>query len=127
MTITDLEGEYLFLLEKLLAHNIDILAHPLRVFRRAHLQAPETLFAPVAELLAKYATAAEINFHSNEPALPFIEACMRRGVRFSLGSDAHNLYEIGEFAPHLQLLRDAGFDGDLDDILVPRDVGGFYV
>ena len=46
-------GAYLALLEKLLAYDIDILAHPLRVFRRAHLETPASLFDPVAELLAK--------------------------------------------------------------------------
>ena len=123
--ITDIMSEFMFLLEKLLIHNVDILAHPFRVFKRARLDTPDNLFAPVADLLVKYGTAAEINFHSNVPPLPFIEACLQREVKFSLGSDAHNLYEVGEFAPHLKLLRDAGFEGNLDDILLPRDVGGF--
>ena len=40
------------------------------------------------------------------------------GVELSFGSDAHNLYEVGEFAPHLALLESCGFDGDLGEILV---------
>ena len=42
---------------------------------------------------------------------------------FTFGSDAHNLYEIGEFAPHLELLRSVGSDGDLKDIML-EDVPG---
>ena len=41
-------------------------------------------------------------------------------MRISLGSDAHALYEVGEFHPHLKLLADIGFEGDLTDILLPR-------
>jgi hypothetical protein len=41
-------------------------------------------------------------------------------LAISFGSDAHALYEIGEFHPHLELLADIGFDGDLTDILLPR-------
>ena len=45
----------------------------------------------------------------------------RRAAR--LGGDAHSPYEIGEFAPHLELLRSIGFDGDLKDIML-EDVPG---
>jgi putative hydrolase len=102
----------------LLGHNVDAVAHPFRVFRRAKLLTPEYLYQPVADLLAQYEVAAEINYHINEPPLHFIKLCLDRGVKFSLGSDAHNLYEVGEFSPHLQLLKDAGFDGDLRDIVL---------
>jgi hypothetical protein len=39
-------------------------------------------------------------------------------VKLSFGSDAHALYEVGEFAPHLKFLKEIGYDGDLKDILV---------
>lgn len=121
----EINAEFMGLMEKLLMHNIDVVTHPFRVFKRAGLPKPEELFVPVADMLAQAKTAAEINFHGNVPPLPFIQACLQRGVKFSLGSDSHNLYEVGEFAPHLQLLREAGFDGELGDILLPHDVGGF--
>lgn len=117
--------EFIYLLEQLLQQNMAAITHPFRVFRRAGLPAPESLFVPVAEMLAKSKTAAEINMHGNNPPLRFIKACLNDGVKFTLGSDAHNLYEVGEFAPHLSLLQDAGYDGDLNDILIGRDVGGF--
>ena len=44
-------------------------------------------------------------------------------MRLTFGGDAHNLYEIGEFAPHLELLRSVGFGADLKDIML-EDVPG---
>ena len=115
---SQLADEFMALLEKLLRHDVGAIAHPFRVFRRAGLTAPEFLYEPVADLLAKYETAAEINYHINEPPLLFIIACLERDVKFTLGSDAHNLYEVGDFTPNLQLLKTAGYDGDLGDILL---------
>jgi histidinol phosphatase-like PHP family hydrolase len=112
-------AEFMVLLEQLLSHDVDVLAHPFRLFRLAKYQAPEELFRPVAELLRQHGTAAEINYHINKPPVEFIRMCLDLGVKFSLGGDAHNLYEVGEFADHLELLADAGFDGDLSDILLP--------
>ncbi len=112
------QQEFLSLLEKLLANEIDVLAHPFRVFRRSGLTPPEQLFQPTAELLKKHQVAAEINFHTNEPPIAFIKICLDIGVKISFGSDAHHLAEIGDFACHLALLKSAGFDGDLSEILI---------
>lgn len=112
--------EFLFLLERLLSNRIDVLAHPFRVFRRSGWAPPAELFKPTAQLLRKYNTAAEINVHINEPPIEFIRTCLDLGVKFSFGSDAHHLSEIGDFTYHLALLKDAGFNGDLTDILNPR-------
>ena len=79
---------------------------------------PASLFEPTVELLRENKVAAEINFHTNEPPPKFARLCLDRGVELSFGSDAHNLYEVGEFAPHLALLESCGFDGDLGEILV---------
>lgn len=112
------QDEFLGLLEKLLAGRIDVLAHPFRVFSRSGWTPPEELFGPTAQLLKKHGTAAEINFHTNEPPVGYLRACLDRGVRFSFGSDAHHLSEIGDFADHVARLAEAGFDGDLQDVLV---------
>ena len=112
--------EFLRIVDRLCRHGIDVLAHPFRVFRRAGIAVPTSLFAPTVALLREHGVAAEINFHTNEPPPSFFADCIRAGVRISFGSDAHALYEIGEFHPHLALLADIGFDGDLTDILLPR-------
>ena len=113
--------EFLFFIEQLLQSGVDVLAHPFRIFRRSGLPIPESLFLPTIKMLRQSGVAAEINFHTNEPPPEFFRLCIDAGVRLSLGSDAHNLYEVGEFAPHLELLRSLGVDGNLEEVL--RDSG----
>lgn len=112
---------FLYLVDAMGRKGIRILAHPMRIFRRLGWDAPDALFEPTAMLLKEHGVAAEINFHTNEPPVKFIRCCLRHGVKFSFGSDAHNLSEIGDFAYHVALLREAGVDGNLADVLVTRD------
>ena len=81
------------------------------------------MYAPTVRLLREQGTAAEINFHTNEPSADFVRLCLEQGVKLTFGSDAHNLYEVGEFSPHLALLREAGFSGNPQDVLLPIDLG----
>lgn len=111
--------EFLRTVDQLCRSGIAVLAHPFRIFRRSRQPIPTALFAPTIALLREHGVAAEINFHTNEPPPEFIAGCIEAGVRISFGSDSHALYEVGEFHPHLQLLADIGFDGDLADILLP--------
>lgn len=114
---SDLE-DFMRMTEKLLSYDIDVLVHPFRVFRRSGWETPKKLYLSIAEMLQKYDVAAEINFHTNEPPVEFIRICLEKGVKFSLGSDSHNLAEIGDFAYHLDLLKKAGFNGDIQNILI---------
>lgn len=104
------EAERLFLrdVERLLEHDIDVLAHPFRFFKRNRLKVPSHLFATLAGLLADSGVAAEINFHTYQPETPFIRQCAEKGVKIALASDAHDLAEAGEFWPHVNALRQAG-------------------
>jgi len=111
-------GEFMAATDRLVRSGIKVLAHPFRIFRRNKLEAPARLFAPVARLLKENGVAAEINFHTNEPSPEFARLCIDVGVKLTFGSDAHNLCEIGEFAPHLDLLRRTGYDGDVGDVLM---------
>ena len=111
--------EFLYLIDKFCRNGIDVLAHPFRVFHRKGMSVPVSLFAPTVSLLREHGVAAEINYHSKAPPHQFTAACIDAGVRVSFGSDAHALYEVGEFHPHLSLLDDIGFDGELGDILLP--------
>lgn len=108
---TQAEAEKLFLrqIEGLLAHPIDVLAHPFRFFIHKKLELPVHLHATVADMLAQSGVAAEINFHAgNRPDPRFFEACLARGVKIALGTDSHDLVEVGELEPHLGVLRRAG-------------------
>ena len=90
--------------EDVVAQDVDILAHPFRIFRRADRRVPTELYEPLAALLAANGVAAEINYHTNDPDAEFFAACVERGVKIALGSDGHGLWEIGEFGFHLHLL-----------------------
>jgi len=109
--------EFLGMLEPFLKSGIQILAHPFRVFHLDGRVMPSPLFLPVCRLLKENGVAVEINFHTNQPPPAFIRQCIEAGVKLVFGSDAHNLYEVGEFAPHLALLRSLGYDGDIRELL----------
>ncbi len=114
------KNEFLFLTRRIAESGVRALAHPFRVFRRGKVETPADLFVPVAELLKKHGVAAELNFHTNEPSPEFFRICIESGVKIALGSDAHNMYEVGEFAPHMAFLRKCGVGaGDLAEILIP--------
>jgi len=112
-----IHNDFLFMVEKTLQQGVVSLAHPFRVYRRSNLPVPEELFLPTAKLLKQYNVAAELNFHTNLPPVEFVNICLNMGVKFTLASDAHNLSEIGDFAYHIDLLKQAGFDGDLNDVI----------
>lgn len=104
--------EFMTFSEHLLRQGARVLAHPFRIIRKAKVPVPEWLFAPLADMLASYGAAAELNFHTNQPDPRFLAQCLERGVRISLGSDSHAMYEVGDFAPHLRLLEDVGVSRD---------------
>jgi len=104
--------------EGLLAADVDVLAHPWRIFRWAKQPVPAELYGPVAQALAQTRTATEINFHGNDPAPEFLAECLSRGVKVALGSDAHWLFEVGALNPHLDLLRRVAETDDVGRFLL---------
>ena len=111
---------FLELLEKFLKNDIDVLAHPFRIFKRTNTPFPEDIIGPTVRLLKEYNTAAEINFHTNYPSVELVKECIKEGVKLSFGSDSHTLAEIGDFSYHLDLLKQAGFKGELSSILYTK-------
>jgi histidinol phosphatase-like PHP family hydrolase/calcineurin-like phosphoesterase family protein len=110
--------EFLALTEAVLQSGVNALAHPFRIFRRNNRPIPSAIFPLVVGLLQKYGAAAEINFHTNEPPAEFFKMCIKNGVPLALGSDSHNLYEVGEFYPHLKLLDKIAPNTDYKEILL---------
>jgi histidinol phosphatase-like PHP family hydrolase len=107
---------------------IDVLAHPFRIFRREKREVPVELYPWLVRLLKRAGVAAEINFHTNEPHATFVRMCLESGVKLTFGSDAHDLWEVGEFFGHLQLLNSLGVGDNLNDYLTQplhtRELGG---
>jgi histidinol phosphatase-like PHP family hydrolase len=114
------EAETLFMheIEGLLAHPIQVLAHPFRFFFRREFERPVHLYETVASMLSQSGVAAGLNFHGNKPDPRFFEVCLAHGVKIALASDAHNIEEVGDFWPHLRLLHQIGArEEDLSDVL----------
>ncbi|MDD2709771.1 MAG: metallophosphoesterase [Verrucomicrobiae bacterium] len=117
-----LTRQFLEILNRLLDSGVHILAHPFRILRKQGVELPRASFKDIVRRMRQRKVAAEINFHTNEPDAEFVRLCLEGGVKLALGTDAHNLYEVGEFWPHLRFLREAGCrDGDLKDALVCWD------
>jgi len=102
------EKSFMILVEGLAAGGIDVLAHPFRYFAQNKLARPKGLYRPIAKLLRERDIAAEVNFHYDRPDPEFFRICMEEGVRIVVGSDAHCLYEVGDLAPHIRLLKEIG-------------------
>lgn len=114
-----IKEEFMYVMERFVPSGIDVLAHPFRIFQWAGFEAPESLFDPVIKLLKENNVAAEINFHKNRPEEEFFRRCLDAGVKLTFGGDAHQRFQIGEFAQHLRFIRNTlGYDGDLSEILL---------
>ena len=98
--------------EQMLDQPIHVLAHPFRYFRRSGLEEPVHLFGWMAGRLARAGVAAEINFHTNTNNPRFFRECVDRGAKIALGTDSHDLAEVGELVPHLEVLKQAGITPD---------------
>jgi histidinol phosphatase-like PHP family hydrolase len=107
MSQDKLAQEFMATTLALLGRGVDILAHPLRLFGWTGHPTPPELYAPLAEALAATSTAAEINLHKNPNDPAFFRECIRRGVKISLGSDAHVYHESAALQGHLSVLAQA--------------------
>ena len=113
----DYVSGFLWTLEAFANAGVDILAHPFRIFSWQGVQVPRKLYEPTIEILKKSGMAAELNFHYNSPDEEFFKMCIEEGVKISLGSDAHSVYEVCDLAEHFRLLRSICGSADLEKVL----------
>lgn len=111
--------EMLARLGKFAGSGIQVLAHPLRIFRKwPEEDLPKSLIPGIMALLQEHGVAAEINFHNQLTSPQFIQTCLDYGVKFVFGSDSHNQSEVGDFHPHLDLMRACGIsNSDLPNVM----------
>ncbi len=102
---------------RILAAGVDVLAHPWRCFKRIFRQVPEELCQKLVDWLYETNTAAEINFHINQPEKVFFEACVARGVKIAFGSDAHEMHEAAALSAHVALLEEIAGKDSLPNFL----------
>jgi len=58
-----------------------------------------------AKLLSKYDKIVELNAKYQRPPEDWVKIFIKRGVKFHLGSDAHSLCEIGNYASIMKLIK----------------------
>ncbi len=109
--------EFRWMVDRMVSQDVDILAHPFRIIKRDGIDVDRSIMEHVVEALCRSNTAAEINFHMGGPPVEFVTMCLDRGVKLALGGDAHHLLDVGNFAPHLAILKEAGAPRDLGEVL----------
>jgi histidinol phosphatase-like PHP family hydrolase len=98
----------------LAASGVQVIAHPFRWFAESIGFVPPELVSKLIELAAERGVAVELNTHGVQRAQALLIAeAAAAGVPIALGTDAHTPDEVGRLEPHLELIRQAGFDPEL--------------
>ena len=96
----------------------DVLAHPFQFYKYLAIHLPrEEIEALILELAGK-GVAVEINSKYRVPDDFLIQACLREGVKLSIGTDAHSVAELGRIDWPLTMLRRAG--ARREDLILER-------
>jgi putative hydrolase len=106
---TEVAREYLRRVTKAIKHRkVDVLGHPfffhqslLPYFSREEIE-------DFVRLAANRGVAMEVNSKYKVPDYDFLMLCLREGVKFSIGSDAHKSAEVGRIGWALAALRRVG-------------------
>jgi histidinol phosphatase-like PHP family hydrolase len=109
----------------LLENDIDILTHPTRIFRRRKLEVPREVVRPIVRRAKERGIAIEINSHTQrDPDEYFVRTCIDEGVKLAMGTDTHNIIEIGDFSHHKALLAEIGVrEEEIDSLVFRHDEG----
>jgi putative hydrolase len=91
--------------------SVDIIGHPFDLLNRYKVQLPdETEMHDLARYIASSGKGVEINTHYNVPPVEFIRICKSYGVKFSIGSDAHDVSRVGDVYWAIEALKSAHAD-----------------
>lgn len=104
----DLLGRWKKHTQQLINSGIDVLGHPFRWINNQFPISKETVRQIVKE--AKTAgIAMELNGHYVVPTdIDMLQACVEFGVPISVGTDSHDMREIGNFSYHLNTINASG-------------------
>jgi len=89
------------LLSVIKSETINVVGHPLAYIGKISWNIAEK----IAITAADHGVAMELNSHYPFPDIEFLEICREYGVKFSIGSDAHHLYAVGDVAECFELAR----------------------
>ena len=87
---------------------VDIIAHPFQFHGDLSRFLEREEIAQLLEAAARRGTAIEINEKYKAPGEDFYRMCLERGVKLSLGSDAHSANSVGKFSWAEGVLRKIG-------------------
>ena len=107
---------FIWAVERLAIHGIDVLAHPFRIFHKMG-ESPYDLYQDIVDILVSAGVCVEINFHTNKPDRDFFAMCIDSGVKIALGSDAHCMEEAGNLDLHMDFLNEICGTRQLNEVL----------
>ncbi|MCG3175899.1 MAG: DNA polymerase/3'-5' exonuclease PolX [Candidatus Omnitrophica bacterium] len=97
------ETEFRLALSILKNPNVDILAHPFGMcYRRFGAPPSDELMRELIRAVARTPVAFEINCHYHPDPWKLARWCVEEGARISLGSNAHNVSEVGRIVRALE-------------------------
>jgi putative hydrolase len=94
--------------EALVKNRCDVLAHPFFLHRSLTPYLHREDIEDFVELAAGRGVAMEVNEKYRAPEVDFLQLCLRKGVKLSVGSDAHTPAEVGRLDWTLSALKKAG-------------------
>jgi histidinol phosphatase-like PHP family hydrolase len=109
----------------ILETDIDILTHPTRIFRRSRIEVPREVVMPIVQRAKERGIAIEVNSHTQrDPDEYFVRKCIDEGVKLAMGTDTHNIVEIGDFSHHKALLTELGVrEEEMDSLIFKHGAG----
>lgn len=108
-TQEELARNYFLAITNAMRNNkVDVVAHPFRLHDNLiPYLSPEDIDEFVG-LAAEMGVAIEINSKYRVPDEEFLRACLREGVKLSIGTDAHTTAEVGRVDWQMAVLRRIG-------------------
>lgn len=107
--LEELAREYLTTVVNVMERKqVDILAHPFQLQRYLLPYLPQDEINEFVKLAAEKEVAVELNSKYRVPDADFLRACLRDGVKLSLGTDAHTVAEVGRVDWPMAMLRRIG-------------------
>jgi putative hydrolase len=121
-SVSDLEElarKYLTTVVKVVERKqVDILAHPFQFQRYLLPYLPQDEITEFVKLTAEMEVAIELNSKYRVPDENLLRACLREGVKLSIGTDAHTVAEVGRIDWPMAMLRRVG--AKQEDLILDR-------
>ncbi len=104
------EAELKLMIRRLVAWEIDVLAHPFRPLRLKNYAISDDLIEWVVDVAGEHDIALEINSHNvcRDEDICMAKLAYEQGVALAAGTDAHRKVEFGEFSYHYEVADAVG-------------------